>query len=233
MKRTIVTKVIFSSASFSFLRIKDPVENFFFCTRSSKIIDKFIFLSATDATSLIMEEVSKYDEFIKFSNDFLTRSYEYFFLAAQFGTYAKDRPGFKKLLHGLSDSAWNKGIEMIKESAKRGIPHRYALDSETEAIMSSGNVTELVAIAKAAAIEKKLLIKANNIHRHHSHASLDVTHSCGYDAGLAHYIAEEIMEEKTETVRKLTGYANQLKKLFVQDSKVYPLSLFLFDQHLQ
>lgn len=163
----------------------------------------------------------------------MTRSYEYFFLSAQFGTYAKDRPGFEKLLHGLSDNAWNKGIEMIKEITKRGFAHKFELNKDTEGIMSSANVTELVALAKAAEIEKSLLIKANDIHRHHSHASLDSSHSCGYDAGLSHYIAEEILEEKTSTVRTLTGFANQLKRLFVQDPKLYPLSLFMFDKSLQ
>lgn len=187
-----------------------------------------------DATSRIVDstKIDVYDEFIKYSNEYLTRSYEYFFLAAQFGTYTKDRPGFEKLLHGLSDSAWNKGIEMIKEMAKRGLGHKFIMDKDVENVMSSANVTELAAIAKAAEIEKNLLIKANDIHRHHSHASLTAAPSCGYDGSLAHYIAEEIMEEKTETVRKLTGYANQLKRLFKQDPKLYPLSVFMFDQHL-
>jgi hypothetical protein len=154
-------------------------------------------------------------------------------LSAQFGTYTKDRPGFEKLLNGLSDSAWNKGIEMIKEMAKRGIPHRFILNKDVENIMSSANVTEMAVLAKAADIEKNLLIKANDIHRHHSHASLTASPSCGYDASLSHYIAEEIMESKVDTVRQLTGYTNQLKKLFKQDPKLYPLSIFMFDQHLQ
>lgn len=188
-----------------------------------------------DASSRIVDEsgIGKYDEFIKYANEYLTRSYEYFFMAAQFGTYSKDRPGFEKLLHGLSDNAWNKGIEMIKEVTKRGFAHKFDVNKDVEGIMSSANVTELVALAKAAEVEKSLLIKANDIHRHHSHASLDSTHSCGYDAGLSHYIAEEIMEEKTATVRTLTGYANQLKRLFSHEPKLYSMSLFLFDQHLQ
>lgn len=175
----------------------------------------------------------KYNEFIMYANEYLARSYEYFFLAAQFGTYSKDRPGFEKILHGLSDSAWNKGVEMIKEMSKRGFKHHFSVTPETAQITSSANLTELVALAKAAEIEKTLLVKANDIHRHHSHASFDSAKSCGYDAGLSHYIAEEILEEKTETVRTLVGHVNQLKKLFLQDPKTYALSVFLFDQHLQ
>lgn len=189
----------------------------------------------TDATSRIVsdKDIGKYDEFIKYTNEYLVRSFEYFFLSAQFGTYIKDRPGFEKLLHGLSDNAWNKGIEMIKEITKRGFAHKFELSSEVQAIKSAGNVTELVALAKATQIEKGLLLNANDIHRHHSHASFEASKSCGYDAGLSHYIVEEIVMEKTDTVRKLTGLTNQLKKLFAQDPKVYPLSLFMFDQHLQ
>lgn len=191
--------------------------------------------SSTDASSRIVDNsgVEKYNDFIKYTNEYLVRSYEYFFLSAQFGTYGKDRPGFKKLLKGLSDSAWNKGISMIKEMTKRGFSHHYEVNSDIAAIESNLNVTELVALARAAEIEKGLLIKANDIHRHHSHAAFDSAKSCGYDAGLSHYIAEEILEEKTDTVRSLVGHVNQLKKLFVQDPKTYPLSLFMFDEHLQ
>lgn len=163
----------------------------------------------------------------------MVRSYEYFFLSAQFGTYGKDRPGFQKLLKGLSDSSWNKGIEMIQELTKRGFAHKFDLESSVEAITSNANVTELVVLAKAAEIEKGLLVKANDLHRHHSHASFKAENSCGYDAGLSHYINEEIIEEKTSTVRTLVGHVNQLKRLFVNDKKTYPLSLFMFDQHLQ
>lgn len=189
----------------------------------------------TDATSRIVDEqnINKYDSFMKYTNEYLVRSYEYFFLSAQFGTYGKQRPGFQKLLKGLSDSAWNQGIEMIQEMTKRGFAHTFQLDKTVEAITSNANVTELVALAKAAEIEKGFLVKANDLHRHHSHASFKVENSCGYDAGLSHYINEEIITEKTSTVRTLVGHVNQLKKLFVNDQNTYPLALFMFDEHLQ
>jgi hypothetical protein len=195
----------------------------------------YSFFVSTDATSRIVdvESINKYDNFLKYSNEYLVRSYEYFFLSAQFGTYGKDRPGFQKLLKGLSDNSWNKGIEMIKEITKRGFAHKFDLESSVEAIKSNATLTELVALAKAVEIEKGLLTKANDIHRHHSHASLKTGSSCGYDAGLSHYIVEEIIEGKTSTVRELVGHVNQLKKLYVQDKTTYGLSLFMFDQHLQ
>lgn len=154
------------------------------------------------------------------------------FLSAQFGTHLKDRPGFEKILHGLADSAWGKGIEMIKESAKRGVSHTFTTVNDDN-IKAHGDFNEVEAFAKAVEIEKKLLIKANDIHRHHSHATLNEDKARSYDAGIAHYLQEEIIEGKTETVRSLVGYVNDLKNIFKKDSSIFPMSLYLFDQYLQ
>jgi hypothetical protein len=186
-----------------------------------------------DCSSLIMDSESRYSDFVEFANEHLVRSYEYLFLSAEFGTYSKDRPGFEKILHGLSDAAWNKGIEMIKETAKRGASHSFKEVSGGKAVKAHGDLSEMQALAKAAEIEKNLLIRANDIHRHHSHATLSEEKAKGYDAGLAHYLEEEIIEGKTETVRNLVGHVNDLKNLFKKDTKIFSLSLFLFDQQLQ
>lgn len=186
----------------------------------------------TDCSSLILDSVSHYDDFVKYANDQLIRSYEYLFLSAQFGTYLKDRPGFEKILHGLADSAWGKGIEMIKESAKRGVPHTFKSFNDDK-VTAHGEVNEMAALAKAVEIEKKLLIRANDIHRHHSHATLNEEKVKGYDAGIAHYMEEEIIEGKTETVRNLVGHVNDLKNLFKKETSIFPMSLYFFDQYLQ
>lgn len=144
----------------------------------------------------------------------------------------KDRPGFEKILHGLADNAWNKGIEMIKESAKRGVPHSFK-EANDKQVKAHGDVDEVQAFAKAVEIEKKLLIRANNIHRSHSHASPDAEHAKKYDAGLAHYLSEEIIEGKVEAVRNLVGHVNDLKNIFKTDSSIFAMSLYLFDKSLQ
>ena len=175
---------------------------------------------------------AQYSEFDKHANDYLIRSYEYLFLSAQFGTHLKDRPGFEKVLHGLADNAWNKGFEIIKEGSKRGLEHSFK-DNTIGTIKAHGNVNEVEALAKAVDIEKKLLIKANEIHRHHSHATLNEDKAKGYDAGIAHFLQEEIIEDKTDTVRSLVGHVNDLKNIFKKDASIFPMSLYLFDQYLQ
>lgn len=180
---------------------------------------------------MILEEKS-YTDFIKLANDNLVRSFEYLFMSAQFGTHLKDRPGFEKVLHGLSDSAWGKGLEMIKEVSKRGVSHNFGLSNEKD-IKAHGDVNEVQAFAKAVEIEKKLLKSTNDVHRHHSHATLTDGKDKNYDAGIAHYLQEEIIEGKTETVRNLVGHVNDLKNIFKKDSNIFPMSLYLFDQYLQ
>jgi len=185
-----------------------------------------------DCSSLILESDTHYNDFKKFTNDHLIRSFEYLFLSAQFGTHMKDRPGFEKVLHGLADGAWNKGLEMIKESSKRGVAHSFTRANIAD-VKAHGDMNEVQALAKAVEIEKKLLISANDIHRHHSHASSNDANSKPYDAALAHYLQEEIIEEKTETVRTLVGHVNDLKNIFKREPRSFPLSLYLFDQFLQ
>lgn len=185
-----------------------------------------------------MDSETRYNDFVEFANEHLVRSYEYLFLSAEFGTYSKDRPGFEKVLHGLSDAAWNKGIEMIKETTKRGASHTFKevktdRSDKGKAVKAHGDLNELQALAKAAEIEKNLLIRANDIHRHHSHATLSEDKAKGYDAGLAHYLEEEIIEGKTETVRNLVGHVNDLKNIFKKDSSIFSMALYLFDQQLQ
>lgn len=181
---------------------------------------------------MILDSADHYGDFVKFTNDHIIRSYEYLFLSAQFGTYLKDRPGFEKVLHGLADGAWNKGLEMIKEASKRGVEHTFKTANDGT-ILAHGDVNEVQAFAKAVEIEKKLLIRANDIHRHHSHATLNEDKAKSYDAGLSHYLEEEIIEDKTSTLRTLVGHVNDLKNIFKKDSSVFPLSLYLFDQYLQ
>lgn len=188
--------------------------------------------SFPDCSSMILENKSHYNKFVKYTNDHLIRSYEYLFLSAQFGTYLKDRPGFEKVLHGLADSAWGKGIEMIKESAKRGVAHDFTL-VDKENIKAPQEMNEVNAFAKAFEIEKVMLKSANDVHRHHSHAANDGDKAKNYDAGLAHYLEEEIIEGKTESVRTLVGHVNDLKNIYKNNQETFPMSLYLFDQYLQ
>lgn len=191
---------------------------------------------------MILEE-THYDDFVKYANENLVKNFEYLFLAAQFSTFTKDRPGFEKVFHGLADSAWNKGLDMIKEISKRGVTHSFEKMSETAAVKVPESQNEVKAMAEASEIEKKLLEGAMNVFRHHSHASKkeEEAKASGFDAGIAHFVEEEIIEGKTETVRTLVGHVNDLMKLVevnkAEDGTDIPsvssLGIYLFDQYLQ
>lgn len=172
------------------------------------------------------------------ANENLRRSWEYLFISAEFGTHVKQRPGVEKVLHGLANEAWNKGFEMIKEGAKRGIKHDFK-SSNTKAsgvTYKAGNAavdfSEMTSLAYAVDVERFLLESANDVHNHHQHAK---SGDPKYDAALAHFMEEEIIEKKVDNVRTLVGYVNDLKKFFKEDkdgSRSYPMSLYLFDQYL-
>lgn len=183
-----------------------------------------------------LDKTHSYEDFIKLANDNLIRSWEYLFLSAQFGTHVKQRLGFEKILHGLADEGWNKGFEMIKEASKRGFTHKFGpSNEESNLIKTVGDVAELPALAKAVDIEKNLLNRANNVHLNHQHAAHknDASKYGTYDASLAHYLEEEIIEKKTENIRHLVGHVNDLKNIFSKGEEIYSMSLYLFDQYLQ
>lgn len=49
---------------------------------------------------------------------------------------------------------------------------------------------------------------------------------------VAHYLEEEFIEDQASTVRKLSGYTNDLKRL-IQDATDTSLPVYLFDEYLQ
>lgn len=50
------------------------------------------------------------------------------------------------------------------------------------------------------------------------------------DAAVAHYLEEEFMESQSETIRKLSGYIHDIKKMLNRDAA---LAVYLFDDYLQ
>lgn len=49
---------------------------------------------------------------------------------------------------------------------------------------------------------------------------------------IAHYLEEEFIEDQATTIRKLSGFTNDLRKL-LDESVDSSLSLFMFDEYLQ
>jgi len=89
------------------------------------------------------------------------------------------------------------------------------------------DLNEINALALTLDYEKTLSLEAHHIHERYSHAK----HPTEYDPEVAHFIEEEFIEDQASTIRKLSGYTNDLKKLF-KDTNDISLSLYLFDEYL-
>lgn len=185
-------------------------------------------------------------------------SYEHLLLSITFDTYTKDRPGFEKLYRGLSDTAWNKAIDLIKYTTKRGgkFPNdwdystkNYSLKyleptaTNSDAHVMAGPiqkldkpVSELLSLEQAITVEKALAKTAfalhNEVQSHHKNAVKDL------DAGVAHYLEEEFVEYQEDTIRKLVGYHNDFRTILGGEyecttDKNTQLACFLYDEYLQ
>lgn len=166
-----------------------------------------------------------------YANDHIIESFNYLLLAANFGTHVKNRPGFEKQFRGLSNNAWAQSIHLIKHINKRGGKHDFTARKVApgEGVQKRVlELNELNALALALDIEKSLAGKAHALHERYSHAN----HKTHYDAEVAHYLEEEFIGQQAGTVRKLSGYTNDLKRL-IKDSPDTSLSVFLFDEYLQ
>jgi len=163
-------------------------------------------------------------------NSQLTTSYDYLLLSTHFNSYQKNRPGFEKLFNGLSDKAWDRAVDLIKHITKRGgvanFNQRNEIPSTVGQQQRKLEVDELHALALALDSEKKLSLDAHHLHRRVSH----IDHHEHYDPEITQYLEEKFLEDQADTIRKLSGYTNDLSKLVkVSDPS---LSLYLFDEYL-
>jgi len=176
----------------------------------------------------------------RYANHQIEKSFEYLLLAANFGTYAKNRPGFEKQFRALSDRSWNNGIDLIKHITKRGGAHNFSIvsshviveDNEKCSVGATLKPTnldfnEIQALSLTLSYEKMLALEAHHIHEKYSHAK----HPKEYDPEVAHFIEEKFLEDQAETIRKLSGYVNDLKRLS-KDTTDVSLALYLFDDYL-
>jgi len=167
-----------------------------------------------------------------YANEQLLKSFDYLLLSANFGTYVKNRPGFEKQFRGLSDTAWEHSINLIKHITKRGGQHDFYTRRSVTVSTPQKHVLELneiSALAYALDTEKSLATEAHSLHERYSHAN----HKSHYDAEVAHYLEEKFIEDQATTIRKLSGYTNDLRRLLDESIVDGSLSLFLFDEYLQ
>jgi len=167
----------------------------------------------------------------RYANHQIEKSFEYLLLAANFGTYVKNRPGFEKQFRGLSDKSWGYGIELIKHITKRGGAHDFSVSSSNKtAPKQILDLNEINALALTLDYEKTLALEAHHIHEKYSHAK----HPTEYDPEIVHFLEEELIEDQAGSIRKLSGYTNDLKKLLKEytDTNDVALSLYMFDEYL-
>ncbi|XP_026839773.1 ferritin heavy chain isoform X1 [Drosophila erecta] len=160
----------------------------------------------------------------------LAKSYDYLLLATHFNSYQKNRPGFQKLYQGLSDRSFEDSIALIKQVTRRGGIVDFNTRHESAGSVSTKRgtleVDELHSLALALDTEKQLATGATHVHSRATHAA-----DAERDPELAHYFEENFLGKQAESVRKLSGYANDLAKLMkVPDPS---LSVYLFDEYLQ
>ncbi|KAH8280870.1 hypothetical protein KR054_002637 [Drosophila jambulina] len=163
-------------------------------------------------------------------NSQLTKSYDYLLLATHFNSYQKNRPGFQKLYQGLSDRSFDDSIALIKQITKRGGIVDFNTRHESPASVLTKRPTlevdELHSLALALDNEKQLAAGATHVHTRATHQARGE-----HDPELAHYMEENFLGKQADTVRTLSGYANDLAKLMkVSDPS---LSVYLFDEYLQ
>uniref|UniRef100_D3TRQ2 Ferritin n=2 Tax=Glossina TaxID=44049 RepID=D3TRQ2_GLOMM len=160
-------------------------------------------------------------------NSHLTKSYEYLLLATHFNSYQKNRPGFQKLYQSLSDRSFDDTIDMIKQLTRRGGKADFNTRHESPASVTTQQqrleVDELHSLAMALDNEKQLTTGAFHVHTQSLHAARDPE--------TAQYIEEKFLGSQAETIRKLSGYANDLAKLMNQPDP--SLAIYLFDEYLQ
>lgn len=153
-------------------------------------------------------------------------------LASNFGRYTQDRPGFRKLFRSLSDEAWENSIDLIKYMTSRGGKMDFSstdVCSNTSPFSSEKNyeLNELDSLSYALDVEKVIATDAHCIHREISHANAHTK----YDPAVAHYLDEELIEPQVDVIRKLSGYVNDLKHLYLGADKSLPT--YLFDEYLE
>lgn len=149
-------------------------------------------------------------------------------LATHFNSYQKNRPGFQKLYQGLSDRSFDDTIDLIKQITRRGGIVDFNTKHESPASVKQQQtlleVEELHSLAIALDNEKQLSNGAIHVHS-------IAAHGAKRDPEMTQFLEEKFLTTQAKTVRKLSGYANDLAKLMNNPDP--SLAVYLFDEYLQ
>ncbi|XP_037954665.1 ferritin, chloroplastic-like [Teleopsis dalmanni] len=162
--------------------------------------------------------------------DLLYSSYVYLYMTTSFRAQ-NYRPGFQKLYQELSDKHFDEAIDLIKHITERGGSiNIMKLNAITKNYNEYHKDDELLSLGFALDIEKELFKEAADIHNggevkfHTFYKSVDPE--------IAHYFGEKFLGSQAETVRKLSGYVNDLFQIMHNGDKK-ELGVYMFDEYLQ
>lgn len=163
-----------------------------------------------------------------YANEHISRSFDYLLMSTHFANYEQSREGFEKLFRKLSDSTWEDAIHLMKYITKRGGSMNFSARKRVdEPEDNTSELYELGALARGLDTQKKLAEEGFTVHGQATRR-LEGHH----DPEVSSYLEEHFLHRQAETVRQLSGYANDLKRL-ISENKQASLSLFLFDEYLQ
>ncbi|XP_053947416.1 soma ferritin [Anastrepha ludens] len=158
----------------------------------------------------------------------LHKSYQYLLMSTFYNSYQKDRPGFQKLYKEMSDRSFDDAIELIKHVTRRGGQVDFRAISQHPNSIAQSNLKleedELHSLGIALDVEKTLTEGANHVH-------FESTHGRPHDPQTAHFVEEKFLERQVDSVRKVSGYVNDLSKIMNQRDP--SLGIYLFDQYLE
>lgn len=149
-------------------------------------------------------------------------------MATHFNSYQKNRPGFQNLYQRLSDRSFEDAIDLIKQLSRRGGKANFNIQHSSPTAVTKQQlhleVDELHSLA--IALDNEMALSNGAIHIHTR--SLQATER---DPEMAQYVEDKFLVKQADTVRRLTGYVNDLAQFMNQQDP--SLAVYLFDEYLK
>ncbi|KAF5289474.1 hypothetical protein FQR65_LT11848 [Abscondita terminalis] len=163
----------------------------------------------------------------EYVNAHIIRNFEYMLMSTHYGNYEKNREGFEKLFMDLSDSKWDKAIDLIKYITKRGGEMKFGRYKDVDNEENGGyELYEINSLAKALDIEKSMANSAFHIHGEATRRREEY-----HDPEVSSYIENEFIHKQSKTIRQLSGHVSDLNQLL--NGPDSSLALFIFDEYLK
>ncbi|XP_058832151.1 soma ferritin-like [Topomyia yanbarensis] len=164
----------------------------------------------------------------------LDQSFDFLFLSAAFNQVDRNRPGFEKLYRNIANRAWSDAIAVMQYQSKRGYrgslnPGYSGARSELRRLADPAAASEHESLQLAMEYEK---LVSEGLHAISKKASVAHQHPAQYDPDVVHFLDHQLIQRRSESVRKLNGYIHMLDGILNADSSTADVGLRLFDEYL-